>query len=603
MKKRNVLISVLLVLMLLCTLPLAACKEKEEEADTTTKTTTKATTKATTTEAATTKAGETTTKAAETTVAETTHSGPAFMTGPGELPIVTEPYTITIGMYLRSSVTDYEDNDLTHYLTDKTGIEIDFYLFPSKNESLQKLELMISANEELPDILGNVPLSDIAIQKYGEQGLLVDLDPYLEEFEYFRKQMVEKWCSDWDIERMEKNTRSANGKRYIFPAIYEGPTSWYSNSLYYINKTWLDALGLETPTTMDELGTVLRAFRDNDPNGNGKNDEIPAIGYAALGEITNIFMNSFIYYHSSEIPPNLMSIEVEDNVLTPSFTQPEFKAGLAYLSGWVEEDLVSELTYTQDMDQLKAILEVPKGDDIIVGMFAGHPDLVFDYSSDARTNYVGLPPMIGPEGVQWASFSDRTVFFQMVTKYCEHPEIAVRFLDYLAEEETALTTRYGLRGKGWDYYTGDKPGKYSSMGFTEALFTVIEDPYGQPNNYIWSNNRLMFLPAKLIEAYPDTEYEDPLVEYSDTMFSEAIGMVHGKQPGQIFSRLKWMEDEQMQITEIETTIKSYVLESVTRFLMGELDVEDDWDNYLKDLDSMGLESYMEMAQIAWDRVQ
>ncbi|WP_227484998.1 extracellular solute-binding protein [Bifidobacterium longum] len=43
----------------------------------------------------------------------------------------------------------------------------------------------------------------------------------------------------------------------------------------FINKTWLDKLGLQVPTTWDELENVLKAFKTEDPNGNGQADEIP----------------------------------------------------------------------------------------------------------------------------------------------------------------------------------------------------------------------------------------------------------------------------------------------------------------------------------------
>ena len=43
----------------------------------------------------------------------------------------------------------------------------------------------------------------------------------------------------------------------------------------YINQKWLDNLGLDMPTTTDELRDVLQAFREKDPNGNGQTDEIP----------------------------------------------------------------------------------------------------------------------------------------------------------------------------------------------------------------------------------------------------------------------------------------------------------------------------------------
>lgn len=43
----------------------------------------------------------------------------------------------------------------------------------------------------------------------------------------------------------------------------------------YINRKWLDTLGLSMPQTTDELYAVLEKFRDGDPNGNGLGDEIP----------------------------------------------------------------------------------------------------------------------------------------------------------------------------------------------------------------------------------------------------------------------------------------------------------------------------------------
>ena len=45
---------------------------------------------------------------------------------------------------------------------------------------------------------------------------------------------------------------------------------------FVINKTWLDQLGLEVPTTVDEFTECLKAFRDaGDLNGNGIADEVP----------------------------------------------------------------------------------------------------------------------------------------------------------------------------------------------------------------------------------------------------------------------------------------------------------------------------------------
>ena len=49
----------------------------------------------------------------------------------------------------------------------------------------------------------------------------------------------------------------------------------HNHNAIWINQDWLTTLGMELPTTAEELVEVLRAFRDRDPNGNGRADETP----------------------------------------------------------------------------------------------------------------------------------------------------------------------------------------------------------------------------------------------------------------------------------------------------------------------------------------
>ena len=62
------------------------------------------------------------------------------------------------------------------------------------------------------------------------------------------------------------------------------------------------------------------------------------------------------------------------------------------------------------------------------------------------------------------------------------------------------------------------------------------------------------------------------------------------------------EDELDQLGEIEATLRTYVDESMTRFALGDLDIEKDWDSYLKELENIGLSQYLEVSQIAYDRL-
>ena len=121
----------------------------------------------------------------------------------------------------------------------------------------------------------------------------------------------------------------------------------------FINRAWLDKLGLEVPTTTDELKTVLEAFRDGDPNGNGVQDEIGVYGFAGggYGENTvDALMNAFIFWNGG------LSLSDDGTEVIAPFTQDAWREGLTYLNELSSEGLLSANIFTDDGQQFKAIL-------------------------------------------------------------------------------------------------------------------------------------------------------------------------------------------------------------------------------------------------------
>ena len=90
-----------------------------------------------------------------------------------------------------------------------------------------------------------------------------------------------------DKKVMEAAQTMADGNMYSLSK-YEPETWNVTPNRMFINKAWIDKLGLTMPTTTDELKTVLKAFHDQDPNENGVQDEIGAYGYQAGGYGQNI---------------------------------------------------------------------------------------------------------------------------------------------------------------------------------------------------------------------------------------------------------------------------------------------------------------------------
>ena len=85
-----------------------------------------------------------------------------------------------------------------------------------------------------------------------------------------------------------------DGHIYALPQWADCYHCTYPDKLW-INSTWLKKLNLQMPKTTEELRTVLRAFKTQDPNGNGKADEIPMTTDAQDSSLIAYLMNAFAY--------------------------------------------------------------------------------------------------------------------------------------------------------------------------------------------------------------------------------------------------------------------------------------------------------------------
>ena len=96
----------------------------------------------------------------------------------------------------------------------------------------------------------------------------------------------------------------------------------------WLYKPWMDQLGLEWPDTTEDFYNVLKAFKTQDPNGNGKADEVPLIG-ATTSWRTDPFgflMNSFIYTVMPQHLSNYGSF-LERNGDNPCASWPILRSG------------------------------------------------------------------------------------------------------------------------------------------------------------------------------------------------------------------------------------------------------------------------------------
>ena len=505
---------------------------------------------------------------------------------PGELPVVKEPIELTIGVMGSPKIENYETNEFTKFLEEKTGIKIKFYQFPGSGGA-QKLNVMLSSGTELPDVICGFQISKADFLKYASEGVFVDLAPYMEKESYWFDEVKK----NTKIENLDGWLSTADGAKYFMPHIIEQDGNVYGGKAF-INKSWLDKLNLPMPETIEDFKNVMRAFKTMDPNGNGKADEITFTGSTGgwNEKPINFLMNSYVYddYENGFVVD-------EQGKISLNYMSDEYKRGLKEISEMVQEGIVDIQSLTQTNDTLRGLCSA---DEELVGAFAsGSPDSLFPAGDERLIHYVALPPLKGPEGKAYALKSDYTVNCSgVITKYCKHPLAAYRLLDFMMSEEASLMTRYGVQGQDWDWAKEGDKAMFEDLGYEAKIMWYV--PYGAVQNSNW----FQLNPAFRSSAQSDTIAWDGDPLDGEYFKAKALGVYWGKGPSEIFTIQKMLLDldEQEEFDRINIEIKEYVKEQIALFVTGEKSIDNDWDNFKTELNNLSVERYLELAQKGYE---
>lgn len=507
------------------------------------------------------------------------------LTEPGTFPIVREMVTLNYMIPSHQNVADYEDNYLTQLLEERTNVRIDLRLTPSQDYN-NKMNLMFASQSDLPDIIFPNGMDVNAQLMWGDQGVILPLNDLIEEQAVLFQKMLE------EQPQVKPLITAADGNIYSFPSVSFCPHCDPSTR-YWINQEWLDTLGLDAPTTTEELRQVLQAFKTQDPNGNGEADEIPLIGARTGWQMAphKFLLNSFLNYNESQGK----MMYVDDGTVVPAFAQPEYRNGLAYMNSLVEDGLLDPVSFTQDANQLQQLV---RSDPMVVGVWpaGGTPHYNAEHTADA---YVHLDPLEGPNGARYAEYNPWTGINNgkgSITFECEYPEVAVRWFDQFFEFETGVTSRFGRKGVDWRYVESGEIFLNSAKQQTPAV--MLNEVWGvtQPHNIHWYLRHPYYMYISIETA--DWDAFDRIAAMGDsTMRLHEFTLP----PETQMPPIALTPDEVQEYNELRTTIETYVEESRVRFIVGDLNIDNDWDAYVATLDSLGIDRYVEMIQTAYDR--
>ena len=362
----------------------------------------------------------------------------------------------------------------------------------------------------------------------------------------------------------------------------------------YINKKWLDYLGLEVPTTTDELEQVLIAFRDHadelekefDIEGGvipmsfiiNNGDQDPAILMNGFGEGYGDTGDHFAVTDEGKV------------IYTP--TQEGYKEGIEWLHKLVTEDLIDPEAFTQEWSTY-----VAKGKNHRYGLC-----FTWDIANiDNNTDYVMLPALTGPDGVRnitRQNNSETSGFDRgrcVLTSSCRDTALAAAWIDQMYAPIQSPQNNWGTYGEKdsfniFEMSTNDEGGqmlKHMDLGDQSP----VEVREAQSVNG----------PLAVLNEYYDVYVTEPADAKwrLDNMHEAYLKDMNSKY---VYPNVFMSIDDTNKVSQYDTDIKKYAEQKKADWILnGGIDKE--WDSYLKKLDKYGLQDYLKIKQKYFDSYQ
>lgn len=488
---------------------------------------------------------------------------------------ITFTYYIKQNDAMASTMETYADVEFFKELEELTNVHIEW----NHNASDEGFALMIQSGE-YPDLI-NWPLNNVP----GGVGTLLEDDVIIDLTNLIPVHAPNYYA--WLQANPEEDKASLldDGTRYQFTS-FTG--DWETLDMVYYNisgpqirQDWLDKLGLKMPTTTDELYDVLVAFKNNDMNGNGDaNDEIPYVitGGGGLSESMYSLAGSF---------GTRQNFHTQDGKVVYGPMTDNYKEFLLYMNKLYTEGLINT-DFAINEDAFSLIIQDRGGFTFGAmgsGVIAAHELLL---EKNPSYNYVSVPWLKGPEGYQSAR-SDKGGVGRTtaISTQCEYPEIALAWLDYAYTYAGSVNSSFGIEGKSYDvidgYPTIREEVKVNDKGWTE-----------EESMCRWMLGSINYPNARDFRFYEQINLNEPYkmdIQENWGLADDKINL-----PPVILTA-----EESEKFSGIMSDVSTHVNEYSLRFIVGEVDIETEWDRYVETIEKLNIEEARLIQEAAVER--
>ncbi|WP_027208692.1 ABC transporter substrate-binding protein [Butyrivibrio hungatei] len=499
-----------------------------------------------------------------------------------------EKVTIT-GTISYPSGTESEPNNRTIFkrLEEETNVHVDWTAI-SSDQWGDKIQLNMANKNALTDFVFNAGFGNSDLIRYADQGVIISLEDYIDNNMPNLKGVFDKYpeyrtmCTDseghiWALPWIEQLGSNKTAIQTV------------GNNFTYINKKWLDFLGLSTPTTVDEFEQVLKAFKDHASELQaefGIEGDIIPMSCIMNDQDPSLLINGFGEgYGDNDIGQHIAV--TNDKKVICTATQEGFKSGFRWLHKLYEEGLIDPECFTQDWSTY-----VAKGKSHRYGVC-----FTWDVANiDNLQDFVPLAALqadtknVTPLNSSFTSGFDRGRC--VVTAKCENPALVCAWLDKMYDPFQSPQNNWGTYGEDdeFDIFElstndqGEKMLKHAALGDASPVEVREAECVGGPLAILDEYY------GKYVTCPDDAQYRLDWIKeyYTNDMHNEYV-----------YPNVFMTAEDTEKLTSIQQDLITYINSSRSKFVMDGLS-DADWEAYLNQVNAYGIDEYLAIYQKYFD---
>ncbi len=457
-----------------------------------------------------------------------------------------DPVTVT-AMWNAARPQNEFTEETRKYIEDTLGVNIELTQVSENFE--QALALAVSSGD-VPDLIW---MDYDTYVSYAKEGLFYDIGDLVKNYPDLMEYVNTNGSGDYCWDRMT-----------IDGAVYGVPTRSVNKTMYTaaIRQDWLDKLGLKVPETLDELTEVLRAFTEDDPDGDGIKN---TYGASCTGlDYASVFFGAF---GATSMMDYLLN---DDGTITTNVISENYRSALRYLKDIYDKGYLDPETFTQANSQTYEKFATGK-----MGYWpcwwshGGSVYLKYGFKDNNPDGEITMMyPIAGPDGKAGLPATDPIWRTVAISYKCENVEKVLELINWEITPYGWYTVQCGVEG---DYWEKDADGNVSwYWGLTGK--SKRGDDIADMEIYKFIEN--LGLQQKLY-----------VLDNSDYGAKRTAG-IGTCMTAPVYQNL-FMGMYTDEYNALNSELKTFYANQTVKFIMSDLDLDKDWDNYVSTFLSMG----------------